>query len=145
MLDDAIHQFREQFDTLFALIENYPQDRRDQPGACGEWSPRQVLAHFSGWIIEAQRRYGEFALGVEGNIEYDLDGFNARSINIRKGMDWNSTVKELRSFVQDFHEQARAIPRSKRADERYSEWLLVMATDCADHTLELREFIEDIP
>jgi uncharacterized protein (TIGR03083 family) len=141
--EEAHARFRAAFDTLLALAANYPEERRAVPGACGEWSPREVLAHLSGWIREAQHRYGRFASGTDDDITYDEDAFNEQSLESRAYMDWNQTLSELRGLAHELSEQAQAVPPQLiTAEPRYGHWLDSLAADCEQHTLELRAFEE---
>lgn len=143
-LDAALVRFRQAYDTLFILLANYPVERREEAGACGDWSPQQTLAHLCGWITEAHSRYSDIAAGDEQDIDYDnLDAFNAQSVQERDHMDWNSVISELRGLAHDLSLRAAAVPQSlAETDPRYSEWLDTLSEDCEHHTRELRAFIE---
>lgn len=137
----AVNRFRGAFDALFNVLGNYPPDLRERSGACGAWSPRQVLAHMSGWLNEAHKRYSQFDHGVEGSAHYDIDAFNAQSIAARSDLSWNTTVAELRGLVQDIAARAESIPPEKAAaDPRYQEWLDALGRDCNEHLTQLLIF-----
>lgn len=140
---EAVARFRDSFDTLLDLLGNYPVDLRESGGACGEWSPREVIAHLSGWLEEAQRRYSHFDDQVSGNAKYDIDAFNARSVAARRHFGWNSMIAELRGLVRDLMARAESLPDERRAnDPRYREWLVALARDCALHDGQLTDFAE---
>src|SRR5690606_19496856 len=84
-LTNAIQEFDSTYAEMFALVEQYPAELRTQSGACGTWSAREVLAHFSGWLVEVQRRYDGYDAGDSQKVQYDFDEFNARSVNARTG------------------------------------------------------------
>lgn len=139
--DAALSHFRHTFRELFALLGNYPLELRDEEGACGVWSPRQIVAHLSGWLEEAQRRYTQFDDNIPGNMDYDVDAFNARTVAARSHFSWNPTVAELRGLVQDLIARGEALPDDrKEADPRYREWLLALARDCELHISQLDAF-----
>jgi hypothetical protein len=142
---EAAHRrFRQAYEDLFDLMANYPEDFRTKPGACGSWSPKQVLAHFCGWITEAHRRYSAFAAGDEDDITYeDHDAMNSQAVVKREFKDWNTVMSELRGLVQDLSSRAEAVPPSITADDhRYSQWLNSLGDDCEYHTAQLRDFME---
>ncbi len=142
-LDSAIQEFSSAYADLFALIDTYPPQRREQPGACGVWSVREVLAHFSGWIVELNRRYDAYDARDRGNVPYDFDEFNAASVNERAGQSWDETVSELRGLVDSTISRAQAIPaETAAANRRYARWLEILAEDCREHTQGLRNFAE---
>lgn len=142
--DAARLHFQRAYENLFDLLGNYPEELREQAGACGDWSPRETLAHLSGWIAEAHVRYSDFAAGDESDIEYgDVDVVNAASVAARRFQDWNATVLELRGLVQDMLSRSEAVlPRITANDHRYGEWLHALAADCEDHHEQLYQFAE---
>lgn len=38
-----------EFETLFAVVDDVPSDRRASPGACDDWSVKDVLTHLDAW------------------------------------------------------------------------------------------------
>lgn len=142
-LNAAISEFRVAYEDLLTLVDQYPAARREAAGACGEWSARQVLAHCSGWIVEAQRRYDGYDAGDSQKVEYDFDEFNAGSVSARANQSWGETVAELRTLATAFVERAGAIPAETAATEtRYAGWLDALSEDCREHTEQLRVFAE---
>jgi hypothetical protein len=142
-LSAAIEEFRTAYDDLLALVDQYPTTLREKAGACGDWSPRQVLAHCNGWIVEAEKRYDGYDVGDTRKVPYDFDEFNARSVTLRTDQSWEETVAELRMLVANIIERAGAISAEKAAaEERYGGWLDALAEDCRDHTEQIRDFAE---
>jgi hypothetical protein len=137
----ALNHLRDVYNTLFDLVNTYPEALRERKGASGWWSPRQVLAHLCGWLAEAIRRYHVFDSGEQGSMEYDDDAFNAQSVEERKDYDWQMVLDELRHSFQEFLSLAsRVSPQRAAEDLRYPDWLRGLATDCKEHTKQLREF-----
>lgn len=138
----ALNHVRDAFANLFELVNDYPRDKREQGGACGWWSPKQVLAHLNGWIEEGIRRFHTFDAGVPGGIDYDDDAFNAQSLETRKGYDWQQTLDELRSCFLNLNALASKVdPERATEDPRYTNWLRGLAADCEEHTQQLQTFI----
>lgn len=46
---DLLYQAEEEFDILHKIVEQVPQGLREVPGACGEWSVKDILAHLDVW------------------------------------------------------------------------------------------------
>lgn len=142
-ISKAIEDFRSAYDQLFALVDHYPAHRRDQPGACGDWSARQVLAHCSGWIVEAAKRYDEYLAGELRGVRYDFDTFNAGSVAARQAQTWDETLNELHALAETFIARSQALtPEQVAANERFAGWLDALAEDCVEHTQQLRSFAE---
>ena len=139
----AIGDFKTAYADLFTLVDQYPADRREKAGACGDWSARQVLAHCSGWIVETQKRYDGYDAGDTRKIPYDFDEFNAQSVTSRADQTWEETVAELQALSASLIERAGTISAEKAAAEtRYGGWLEALAEDCRDHTEQLKAFAE---
>jgi uridine phosphorylase len=132
--DKATARFSAAYDTLFALIDSYPEDKREQPSACGHWSPKQVLAHMCGWADEVRQHFDAFDAKTTRDVKYlDVDAVNDRFVSARAGLDWDSTVAELRRLTGGLAERAADSPR-------YYNWLSQLARDCEHHTQHLQDF-----
>jgi uridine phosphorylase len=138
----ALALFRAAYHELFTLVEAYPAAKGEQPGACGWWSPKQVLAHLSGWLVKADERYAELKAGDARDLYYgDFDTFNAGSVQARAGLGWRETVADLRMTFDHFAEDAANLTPAHKADKRYREWLVSLAEDCQAHVGQLRDFL----
>jgi len=143
--DQTLARFYRGYTALFALVEDFPEAKRERIGACGSWTPRQILAHLSGWVTEATQRYSVFEAGDPTSIHYDWEvdyaGFNHESVSARAGLSWDETVAELRSLVDRFHTQAQTVTVADAAiDLRYDEWLEGLWKDCVEHMGQLCRF-----
>lgn len=136
----ARQTFIESYDRLYDILDTIPADRRKLSGACGDWSPQQIVAHLSGWVQEAIRRYGRYAVGT-GNIHYNIDNFNAVSVRERQHLDWDEQLAELRQLVDALTNQADTLRETLiERDDRYAKWLNILAEDVTEHTEQLIEF-----
>ena len=141
-LSDALAQYESDFAHLQTVLAQYPASLRMAPGACGEWSPQQVVAHLSGWLQEAQRRYKRFHTGT-GKINYNIDAFNAVSVRKRKDHNWAHAVAELERLAFELAALARKVPDERAEhDDRYEEWLETMADEFREHGAQLIAFRE---
>jgi hypothetical protein len=137
--------FSHTYDTLLELVEVYPSALTLKSGACGAWTPQQVLMHLTGWLTEATRRYRQFNAGVTGNTTYDFDTFNARNVEARARQTWDDTLDELRDTLDEFSSLASVVSSERAAaDPRYAEWLVGLARDCAAHTQQLQRFASEV-
>lgn len=141
----TIARLQRGYAALFALVDDFPEARRDRPGACGEWSPRQTLAHLSGWLVEAAERFTAIRRGDRTNKQYDRDGdhagFNHASVKARAGLSWEETVAELRQAFDAFIAVADTVPAEDVHNEpRYVEWLDFLWAECVAHMGQLSRF-----
>ena len=143
--DQMLARFCRGYGALFALVEDFPEAKRERIGVCGSWTPRQLLAHLSGWVAEAIHRFSVIQAGDPTSIQYDWEidyaGFNHESVAARAGLSWDETVAELRSLVEGFHQQAQTVSAAEAAaDPRYDEWLEGLWKDCVEHMGQLCRF-----
>jgi|GEM_PF-1442417 len=139
---DQVNTFQESYKTLVSTAKSYPQEKQTLSGVCGDWSAREVLAHINGWIVEAQRRYPRFAKGT-GNIDYNIDAFNAVSIWLRDGKGFEQILEETRTLVDKLVSMANELPEAYiERDERYGEWLQILIEQANEHGQQLSDFLE---
>jgi uncharacterized protein (TIGR03083 family) len=140
-LNAELDRLRRGYERLFTLSEHYPLPRRDRAGACGEWSPREVLAHLTGWLLEARRRFESYDRGDAQKIVYDFDDFNAKSVAARQAMTWEEIIEEQRTALDALIAHVESIPPERLAQNpRYGQWLEALARDCETHTAQLVGF-----
>jgi hypothetical protein len=122
-------------------VEMLPAALREQPGACGTWSPRQVVAHLAGWYAEAARRYTEMLARPQESKTYDVDAYNAQSVAARASLSWCETLQDLRRQHDALAESVARLPELALATTSgFAEWLDGTGEDCALHAAQLRKW-----
>ncbi len=141
---EALSELRQTYKTLLELLSSYPPDKREQPGVGGDWSTKELIAHLTGWVVEAERCYDQFAAGKTGKTLYDPDVFNENSISERAHLDWKETEKDLRRALRSFLTKAAQVkPESAAANALYQAWLDGLNNDCKEHIQELQDFLKE--
>jgi hypothetical protein len=140
-IQQALHRFKKAYEELFELIDTYPVTRREVAGACGVWSPKQLIDHLSGWIVEANQRYDHFDAGHKEPKQYDFDIFNAASVEERAHQNWSESLAEVHNRAKQFEERAADVSPDSPMIKRYAAWLDALAEDCEEHTEQLRAFL----
>jgi hypothetical protein len=121
------------------LLEQIPVELRERPGAAGSWSPRQVVAHASGWEQEGARRLRLMAENPDlPDKSYDIDRFNAANVEIRRTQPWNATLDEFAKATHSLGLAATRLPHDARA----REWLLSRTIDLEGHCDEIRAWLD---
>jgi len=124
------------------LLDDVPVDLRDHAGACGSWSPRELLAHCVGWEWEGARRLRLIAVNPDlPDAVYDVDGFNGASVAIRARQSWDNTISELAKASRTFD----AAAATDSENPRTRDWLENRAIDFELHTAELRRWLAITP
>lgn len=146
--DQALSRFRRGYQALFALVDDFPEERRNLPGACGEWTPRQVLAHLCGWLEEGHARMVQVQAGDKTWRQYDEDSdyaaFNAASVGQREHIAWDEMVAEMKQRTDAFYGESKAAGAAGLADDpRVREWAYWLWHDCVNHMGQLSRFALD--
>lgn len=129
------HAARE-FRDLLAVV---PAELRERAGACGEWSPREVMMHSANWEWEGARRLRLIANNPGlPDARYDVDSFNQAGVAVRSRQEWDACVDELAKASHTFGMAAAATPDEPRT----REWLTGRTTDFEEHCDGLRAWLD---
>ena len=137
---DAYARWMRAARTFMAQLDALPAELRDRPGACGEWSVREVVAHCAAWEWEGARRLRLIAADPTlPDAVYNIDGFNAASVAVRARQDWTRMLDEL---IKASNTLARAASLMLE-DARTQEWLLGRAADFEEHAAGLQHWLAE--
>jgi DNA polymerase III subunit epsilon len=126
--------------TFLTLLEGLPAELRERPGACGEWSVREVVAHCAAWEWEGARQLRLIAADPTlPDAVYVIDSFNAASVAVRARQDWTRTLDEM---IKASNTLAKAASLTLD-DSRTQEWLLGRAADFEEHTEGLQRWLAE--
>jgi uncharacterized protein (TIGR03083 family) len=106
------------------LIEAITPEQATQPGACGEWSACDVVAHFTGWHPEGQAQLQSLLDDTYERKRYDFDQFNAESVAVRKHMTWEELVEEFKQSHAAFVAFADPIEDALWDNKRVHGWFV---------------------
>lgn len=134
-LSNLQHQFIE-------VAQQIDDTKRNQPGVCGSWSPKQVIAHISGWDKEVIRQFSLFQEGLEKAIEHDIDEFNEKSVTERQHLSWEEIVAELKQAHEQFYQRTKSISSQELFEnEEYKDWVEVQIDHYKHHTKQLKQWV----
>lgn len=137
-----VSELRELQRELLEIAKSLEEFQREQSGVCGTWSPKEVLAHLTGWDDEVTRQYRLFLDGLEKAIEHDIEKFNKRSVSQRSHQSWEETLVELRDAQNEFIEVAHTIPPSELSENReYRDWMEVQIEHYQHHIQQLNQWV----
>lgn len=137
-LQHSLNNWQASNEAFLALIGTLPRTLREKEGACGVWTPKQVIAHLAGWQREALKRYEMFAKGETTSIRYDVDKFNADSVAALKLLSWYETIETFEHTCDDLQAFVETNPNRKQRG-----WLKALDRDLREHTEELRQWMTD--
>lgn len=117
-----------------------PPHWREEAGACGDWTAREVVCHATGWEAEALARLRAIrAEPAAPERAYDDDRFNAAQVSARREFGWAEALAELTTTHAALAAFLATIgPGEAARDGRFVEWAQGRADDFAEHTAQLR-------
>jgi uncharacterized protein (TIGR03083 family) len=114
----------ETYTHTLALIEAISPEQATKPGACGDWSARDVVAHFTGWHPEGQAKLQSVLDDTYERTKYDFDAFNAESVAARKHMSWQEIVEEFKQSHATLVAFAEPLDDTLWENKRAHGWLV---------------------
>ena len=149
MLAGQLHDARERLLASFAGLSN---EEMAQPGACGDWSVAQALAHVAAWDRET---LSAFTAMLEGErppfLDLDDDGiqeFNAEHYSTDKAVTPDEAVtklqaarEELLTLLRNVDNKAMFAPAP--GDEHADLSIAACITVLVNHDEEHAEMIEE--
>ena len=127
----AVSKTWQELKDAIALV---PDDRLDEPGVVGSWSVKDLIGHVTTWEEEAlqalRRHVDESDTGALSAWPDDLDGFNAREAEGKKGTGLAQLCREL----DDCHVQiVRLVSALGEAEFQMTEVSERIRIDTYDH------------
>lgn len=137
-LIDQLEELQKNFNEA---VQTLGASKIEKPGVCGDWSPRQLVAHMTGWEIETIFQFQRVQNGSEA-MDHDIDAFNEKSVEQRKHLAWNETLTELITVQHRFNEVVRSISLDDESkNEQYRELMDVQIEHYIHHTKQLEKWI----
>lgn len=138
-LQHDIDAWQAAYAEFFRALDGLPYNRREEPGICGVWNARQIVAHLAGWHQIGLARFKAIEGGDTARVHYDDDTVNAELVKVRAHLDWTQQVAELRMRMAALHEYATGmIARNAAYNEQYSDWFHGLSADAREHGDQIR-------
>lgn len=118
-----LEQMNDEFDRLLATVDLIPPESRSEPGACGEWSIKDLLAHLDAWHEmflgwEEIGSAGEMPVMPAVGYRWSETPALNEAIWLRTKSDsWEMTLEHLHSSYQ----RVRAVIESYEADALFEK------------------------
>lgn len=117
-----------------AMVAEVGEGRMLQPGASGDWSFKDVVAHLNGWRIvtlarlAAARDHGDPAAppwpaGLDGESEADLEAINDWIYHANRDRPLGEVLGEYRHSFQRMYDAASALSENELNDIDRYPWL----------------------
>jgi len=143
---DNWNDLRERFAVVsadfLAEASHVDGDRATEPGVCGVWSARDIVAHMAAWDWEGERHFRELHTGDAKGRSYDIDAFNAAAVEERSEQSWSETLDELRRANMTFGASlANVSPGDQEAEPGYARWLKAVTGHYIQHAAQIRDWM----
>ena len=126
--------------TCFVQVSGQLEpSKREQAGVCGDWSPRQVIAHLAGWDRALYAFIHDPANFVPPG---DIDIFNANSVAERDHLSWEKTLSGLQRGMEELRAVTSNVKPELRIYPRVHAWLQSRTTDYEVHARQLQAWVE---
>ena len=137
--DDLRERFAIVSADFLALASQVRADRADEPGVCGDWSVKQMVAHMTAWDWEGEPHFRALHSGGAEEQSYDVDAFNAAAVAERRDQAWDETLDELRRANMTFAASLATVSTADReTNPRYASWLRAVTDHYEEHTAQIR-------
>ena len=137
-MNTELENLQTKFSTAYAhflqIATALEPDKRNRPGACGEWSPKDVISHLSGWDKLMQAFITDLDLFDPPD---DIDTFNAKSVLERQNLSWEESITESHSGFYGLQEAITAVTPDMQIYNRVCGWLNGRKEDYDFHAAQL--------
>jgi hypothetical protein len=123
----------------FVQIANQldPQ-KRDQAGVCGEWSPKEVVAHLAGWDQSLLTFITDNDNFIPPN---DVEQFNQQSVQSRKHLSWPEIMQEMEANFRKLQQVVVVVSPEMKIFDRVTSWLAGRTEDYVLHRSQLAAWV----
>ncbi|MDY6877961.1 MAG: ClbS/DfsB family four-helix bundle protein [Chloroflexota bacterium] len=90
------------------LFDNLSEDERSVAGEPDRWSPKDVIAHLSGWKTRLAENLAAAASGGTVVRYADFEAVNAKEFEERRDWSWSKVMEEAAEACQQLVEQVEA-------------------------------------
>lgn len=140
--DDLRERFAIVSADFLALASRVKADRAEEPGVCGVWSAKQMVAHMAAWDWEGERYFRELHADSGASQPHDVEAFNAAAVDERRGQTWDETLDELRRANMTFAASLANVSTGDRdANPHYASWLRAVTDHYEEHTAQIRAWL----
>ncbi|MEZ4870590.1 MAG: hypothetical protein R3C14_55185 [Caldilineaceae bacterium] len=137
MMDTQIRELQQRLHTAHTnfvrVAEALAPTLRNQAGVCGDWSPKEVVAHLTGWDGSLK----QLIVDIENfNPPYDVDKFNACSVQARAEVAWDGVMAELTTNFVALTQALTIVEPKMKIYARVRSWLAGRIADYELHTAQ---------
>jgi len=111
---------------------------RSKPGVCGDWSPKEVVAHLIGWDELLQ----DFIFDPdEFDPPIDVNQFNKQSVALLEQLNWAEVMRELETSFHGLEQALATVQPDSKIYPRVVMWMQGRIEDYELHTGQLAAWL----
>ena len=137
LIEQLANLTRAQSDFVQIANQLDPQ-KRNQPGVCGEWSPKDMVAHLVGWDQSLLTFITDNDKFIPPN---DVEQFNQQSVQSRKHLSWPDIMQEMEVNFRDLQQGVIVVSPEMKIFDRVSSWLAGRTEDYVLHRSHLAAWV----
>jgi len=125
--------------TKFCQAANQltPQ-QHNQPGVCGDWSPKEVVAHLVGW----DELFHDFIVDPdEFDPPIDVNQFNTHSVATLQELPWAGVMRELEVSFRGLEQALSTVQPDMKMYPRVMMWMQGRIEDYELHTGQIAAWL----
>ncbi len=111
-VNEEIYQLGYVMQRYFVIINSFPIEKREIP-LFGEWSLKDLLAHFSGWnnltIQDIEKAIAGEEIERWISSDEEINEFNDQQVKLRRDLTWNEVYNEFRQSCIDLIELYKSL------------------------------------
>ena len=115
----TLSKLEREWQALFQLWEDLPEDVLLLPGAVGHWSTRDVMAHITTWEEEALKALSPILEGKSLPRYMGIDAFNAREQERKRHLPLKRVKEELLATHNKLIDYLQKAPESAFTSPRF--------------------------
>jgi hypothetical protein len=112
-MDELISRFAEVRDDFIETLQRFPTVKRDVV-LFGEWSLKDVIAHFVGWDRYFIDLLDSLQVDEEPPYWQNMTKFNKASVDKRRESSWEAVYEAFVSTSEEFIRRYRLLPEALR-------------------------------
>ncbi len=121
---ELLEQIRSERRRLEDLLAGLPPERMLQPGACGEWTVRDVLAHLSAWERRMLAWTGSHLRGEPPDVPlpWDVGRMNAEAHAQTRDLSLAEVLEEFRGSYRQSLALAESLTEAQLLTDYADTW-----------------------
>jgi hypothetical protein len=137
--DDKLNSLHDVSMEFINTAEIIDPDVAEKAGKFKKWSPKDVVSHIMGWEFEVIDVFRKYLSGDREVPDYDIDSFNAQSVDSRRDKTWYSVIDELKAAQSELKKvNASVTQKDLETGDIFIEWVDILIDHYVYHTNQLK-------